>query len=99
MKENISEKEFNRTKAQFKASLLIAAENNSTSCEQIVNQTAIFGHPISHEEMLNKLDAVSIEDIKRLAGKILSSKVSVVTVGKCDCSPTLSALKENGFIC
>lgn len=99
MKENIFEKEFNRTKAQFKASLLISSENNSTSCEQIVNQTAIFGHPISHEEMLNKLDAVSIEDIKRLAGKILSSKVSVVTVGKCDCSPTLSALKENGFIC
>lgn len=99
MKENISEKEFNRTKAQFKASLLIAAENNSTSCEQIVNQTAIFGHPISHAEMLNKLDAVTAEDIKRLAEKVLSSKTSVVTVGKCDCSPTLSALGKHGFSC
>ena len=99
IKEEISEKEFNRTKAQFKAGLLISAENNSTSCEQIVNQTAILGHPISHEELLKKLENVTIDDVKRLATKVLSSKASIVTVGQCDCSNVLKSFKNNGFSC
>ena len=97
MKEDINKKEFQRTKAQFKTSLLISSENNTVSCEQLVNQTAIFGHPISHKEIIEKIEAVTIEDIKRLADKILRSNTSVVTVGKCDCSDVITALKTNGF--
>lgn len=98
VQDEISEKEFQRTKAQFKASLLMAAENTSTSCEQIVNQTLIFGRPLTHSEMLGKLNAITIDDVKKLAMKIFTSKVSVVTVGKCDCSPVLSTLQMNGIV-
>lgn len=97
MTESITEKEFQRTKAQFKTSLLISSENNTVSCEQLVNQTAVFGHPISHREIIEKIDVVTIDDVKRLANKVLQSDTSVVTVGKCDCSDVLIALKVNGF--
>jgi predicted Zn-dependent peptidase len=97
MKNNISEKEFNRTKAQFKANLLMARENNSVSCEQIANQTMIFGRPLDHAEMLEKLDAVTIDDVKNLTDEILASRASVVTVGKCDCSSVVSAIRSNGL--
>lgn len=93
----ITESEFNRTKAQFKTSLLISAENNVSSCEQLVNQTAVFGHPIPREEILRKIEAVSIDDVRKLAAKILQSKTSVVTVGKCDCGDVLKAMGNSGF--
>lgn len=97
IKENITEKEFQRTKAQIKTSLLMSSENNTSSCEQLANQTAIFGRPVSREEMLDKINAVTSDDIKKLAEKILKSKASVVTVGKCDCSEVTDALKRNGI--
>ena len=97
MKENISEDEFNRTKAQFKASLLMATENSSTSCEQIANQTMIFGRPLTQEETIDKLNAVTIDNVKRMANCVLESKVSVVTVGKCDCSSVVSSLQSNNL--
>jgi predicted Zn-dependent peptidase len=79
---NILETEIRRTKAQFKASLLMAAESNSTSCEQIVNQTIIFGHPLEYEKILEKINSISCEDVEKLAAEILSSTPSIITVGK-----------------
>ncbi len=93
----ITEKEFNRTKAQFKSSLLMSCESNSATCEQIVNQTMIFGRPLSHNEMLEKIEAVTIEDVQKLTDKILASNASVVTVGNCDCEKILPVLKANGI--
>ncbi|GHU16057.1 peptidase M16 [Alphaproteobacteria bacterium] len=97
MSSNISEKEFKITKAQFKASLLMAGENNTTSCEQIVNQIRIFGRTLDNAEILAKIEAVTIDDVKKLTHRILASKTAVVTVGKCDCSNVLAKLESNGL--
>ena len=99
MRDDISEKEFNKTKAQFKAALLMASESNSATCEQIVNQTLLFKRPLSHDEILKKIESVSIEDVKRLTDKIISSKASIVTVGNCDCESIAPVLSANGIIC
>ncbi|MDR1561294.1 MAG: insulinase family protein [Holosporaceae bacterium] len=96
MRKEISEKELKRTKAQFKANLLMMKENNSASCEQIVNQTLIFKHPIGHEKILEKLNAITMEDIQLFTERLLASNSSVVTVGKCDCSPVIRALQNSG---
>ncbi|MDR1982715.1 MAG: insulinase family protein [Holosporaceae bacterium] len=97
MRENVSEKEIKRTKAQFKASLLMARESNTTSCEQIVNQTLIFKRPIEREEIIQKINSVTIEDVQRLMNKILLSNASIVTVGKGDASPVIVALQSHGI--
>ncbi|MDR2794654.1 MAG: insulinase family protein [Holosporaceae bacterium] len=98
MRHNISQKEFKITKAQFKANLLMAAENNTTSCEQIAHQTRIFGRPLSQKEILEQINAVTIDDVKNMMDKILSSPASVVTVGKCDCSAVLTELEAGGIL-
>lgn len=95
IKDHISEKEFVRTKAQFKASLLMANESNAVLCEQIANQSIIFGHPIDNQAIVAKIEAVTMDDIKRLVDKILSSNVSAVTIGKCSCDAVLKALSDN----
>ncbi|MBE6447609.1 MAG: insulinase family protein [Alphaproteobacteria bacterium] len=98
MSENISEDEFNRTKAQFKAGLLMSQESNSSMCEQIVNQTMIFGRPLTRDEILTKIDKVSIDDVKRLTKKITASNTSIITVGKCEAEHMIQYVKKNGLI-
>ncbi|MDR3187230.1 MAG: insulinase family protein [Holosporaceae bacterium] len=97
MREHISEKEFGRAKAQFRSVLLMSQESNSSCCEQIVNQTLIFKRPVSHEEILKKIDAITVDGIKALTDRLLSSNASIVTVGKCDCSAVNAALQVNGI--
>lgn len=97
MRDDITEKEFNRTKTQFKASLLMSQENCASICEQIANQTIIFGSPRKREDILEKINAVTIEDIKKLADKIISSNVSVVTVGQGNTDLIVPALERNGL--
>ncbi|MDR2267993.1 MAG: insulinase family protein [Holosporaceae bacterium] len=96
MKDGISEKEFKITKAQFRASLLMSGENGSASCEQIATQMRIFGRLINNEEILAKINAIVPEDVVRLTDRILSSRSSTVTVGKCQCSTVLDKLRLNG---
>ena len=97
MRDDITEKEFNRTKTQFRASLLMSQENSASVCEQIANQTMVFGQPLKREEILMRIDAVTIEDIKKLADKIVSSSVSVVTVGQGNTDLIVPALEHNGL--
>ncbi|MDR2794226.1 MAG: insulinase family protein [Holosporaceae bacterium] len=97
VQQDVTEKEFNRTKAQFKSSLLMSSESSSSSCEQIVNQTIAFGRPLDRVEIIKKLDSVTIDEVKQLCTTVLASPPSVITVGKCDCRPIIASLNGNGL--
>ena len=97
MKSDITDKEFNRTKAQFESSLLMSRENNGTLCEQIVNQTMIFGRSFSNEEIMQKINAVTIDDVKKITDKILSKPPVVVTVGQFNSDSLVPVLSKNGL--
>jgi predicted Zn-dependent peptidase len=97
IRQNVLEQELERTKAQLKAALLMARESASSSCEQISRQTSLFGRPLEKEKIVKKIEDVSIEDVRRLADKIFSSKPSVITVGKNDASRVVQALSSQGL--
>ena len=97
MKYDIEEKEFKRTKAQFEAGLLMSRENNHTLCEQIVNQTMVFGRSFTTDEIMQKINAVTIDDVKNLTDRILSSDASIVTVGKFNVSTLIPVLDRGGI--
>lgn len=97
MKYDIEEKEFKRTKAQFEAGLLMSRENNHTLCEQIVNQTMVFGRSFTTDEIMQKINAVTIDDVKNLTDRILSSDASIVTVGKFNVSTLIPVLDKGGI--
>ncbi|MDR1361669.1 MAG: insulinase family protein [Holosporaceae bacterium] len=97
MKDGISEKEFQITKAQFRASLLMSGENSNTSCEQMASQMRVFGRLISNEEILAKIDRITPEDVMKLTNRILASQSSTVTVGRCLCTAVTRQLQKNGI--
>lgn len=97
MSSQVTEAEFKKTKAQFRSALLMADESNSSSCEQIVNHTMLFGAPKGKEEILQKINEITLEQVKKFTARVLSSKVSVITVGKSDCDAVVNVLSKNGI--
>jgi predicted Zn-dependent peptidase len=80
--ETLTEVEIARTKAQMKAGLLMALESSGTRAEQIARQMIIYGRPIPLEEIVAKIDAVTVESA-RAAGRALiaRSRPAVAALG------------------
>ena len=68
--ETLTEAEVNRAKAQMKAGLLMALESSEARVAQIARQMLAYGRPISLEEIVAKVDAVTVESA-RAAGRAL----------------------------
>jgi predicted Zn-dependent peptidase len=62
--------EIDRAKAMMKVSLLMALESSGARADQIARQILVYGRPIPLEELVRRIDAVSVEDV-RAAGRAL----------------------------
>lgn len=82
---SISSKEFDRTKAQYKAALLMNRESTSATCDQIASQTILFGAPLSNDNILKKIDAVTPDMIVAYTDKLTTHNASLIVVGGSDC--------------
>ncbi len=67
---NLTEAEVARAKAQMKASLLMALESSGTRAEQLARQMFAWGRPVPLEELVGRIDAVTVESA-RAAGRAL----------------------------
>jgi len=70
---SITEAEVARAKAQMKAGLLMALESSGRRAEQIARQMLAFGRPIPLEEVVAKVEAVTVEST-RAAGRALLAR-------------------------
>jgi predicted Zn-dependent peptidase len=68
--ETLSEVEVARAKAQMKTGLLMALESSGARAEQLARQMLIYGRPMPLEEIVAKIDAVTV-DSARAAGREL----------------------------
>jgi len=68
--ETLNDTEVNRAKAQMKAGLLMALESSEARVSQLARQMLAYGRPIPLEEIVAKVDAVTIESA-RAAGRAL----------------------------
>ncbi len=68
--ETLNESEINRAKAQMKAGLLMALESSEARIGQLARQMLAYGRPIPLEEIVGKVEAVTIEST-RAAGRAL----------------------------
>lgn len=71
--ETISEPEIARAKAQMKVGLLMALESSSARVEQLARHMLTWGRPIPTEELIAKVDAVTVESA-RAAGRALIAR-------------------------
>jgi predicted Zn-dependent peptidase len=71
--DTLTEAEIARTKAQMKAGLLMALESSGTRAEQIARQMITYGRPIPLDEIITKVEAVTVESA-RAAGRALIAR-------------------------
>ena len=68
--ETLNDAEVNRAKAQMKAGLLMALESSEARVGQLARQMLAYGRPVPLEEIVAKVDAVTVESA-RAAGRAL----------------------------
>jgi len=91
----ISQEETDRARAQLKSGLLMSLESTSSRCERLARHMLIFGRPIPIDEMVRELDAVTPDDLHRVAERVLGSgPPTVAALGPIDRIEGFDALAE-----
>jgi predicted Zn-dependent peptidase len=79
--DDMSEPEVKRAAAQLRAATLMSREKPSARCEQLASQLLIYGRPITPAEAVARIDAVTIDDLVRLARRLTQSAPTLTTLG------------------
>ena len=72
--ESVSDVELQLVKDQALSSILLGLESSSARVSALARQEIIHGRRISPEEMIEKLEAVTIDDVQRVARKFFRSE-------------------------
>ncbi len=81
MANDISDNEMSRAKNQQKAELLMARENPQTVASWIGRHLLLFGEYREAHSIIKKIDNVDKQQLKKLAEKIASGKLTVAALG------------------
>jgi predicted Zn-dependent peptidase len=94
--ETINETEVARSKAQMKAGLLMALESSEARIGQLARQMMAHGRPIPLEEIVAKVDAVTVEST-RAAGRALvnRSRPAIAALGPGNGLESTAAIAES----
>jgi predicted Zn-dependent peptidase len=80
--ETLTEAEVARAKAQMKAGLLMALESCSSRAEQLARNVLAYGRPQTVEELVARIDGVSVDSTRNAARALmLRSRPAVVALG------------------
>lgn len=79
--EHVDTTEINRSRAQTRAGLLMSQESPAARASQIARQMLLFGRPVSNEELMERLDAITPDRLTGLADQLFFHT-----------SPTISAV-------
>ncbi|SOD99735.1 M16 family metallopeptidase [Caenispirillum bisanense] len=91
--QSVDAAELARAKAQLKAGMLMGMESTSNRCEQLARQLLAFGRPISVEEMAAAMDAVTVEDMTRLARRMVQTPLTMAALGPLDKLESFDSVK------
>jgi predicted Zn-dependent peptidase len=79
---DIDERELDRARAQLRAGLLMTLESPAARAGQLARQMLLFGRPIPVDELVAKINAISVADVRRLAESVFTgSRPTVSAVG------------------
>ncbi|ODN79013.1 hypothetical protein L202_04519 [Cryptococcus amylolentus CBS 6039] len=67
----IDEREVRRAKNMLKSTLVMALESRLTAVEDLGRQVQIHGHKVPVEDMCEKIDALTMDDLYRTANRVL----------------------------
>jgi predicted Zn-dependent peptidase len=79
---DIDDRELDRARAQLRAGLLMTLESPTARAGQLARQMLLFGRPIPVDELVAKINAISVADVRALAeGIFTGSQPTVSAVG------------------
>jgi predicted Zn-dependent peptidase len=78
--ELVEEEELERNKDQLKASLMLNLESTSSRMSSLAQQEMTLGRFISPDEIITNVDAVTAQDVRRVANEIFKPEELAVTV-------------------
>ncbi|NBO64846.1 MAG: insulinase family protein [Acidobacteria bacterium] len=76
----IGEPELRRNKEQLKASLMLNLESTSSRMSSLAHSEMTFGRNMTPEEVIDAVEAVTVEDLQRMANDIFGQDRLAVTV-------------------
>jgi predicted Zn-dependent peptidase len=79
--QNLTEAELHRAKAQMKVSLLAALESPAARSEQMARQLLAFNRVLPRAEIIEKIDSIGIDDVRRVGAVALRSAPTVSAIG------------------
>jgi predicted Zn-dependent peptidase len=79
--DDLTEPEVNRAAAQLRAATLMSREKPSARCEQLASQLLIYGRPIPPAEAVARINAVTIDDLARVAQRLTQSAPTLTSMG------------------
>ena len=78
----ISEAELDRAKGQLKVSIMLGLESTSSRMSNLARQEIFFGRQSTLDEILERIEAVSVEGVRRIARDIFhGDKIAVTALG------------------
>ena len=92
--ETLAEAEINRAKAQSKVSLLTALESTGSRSDQIARQLLAFDRVIGRVEMIERIDALSVEDVRAAGRAALATMPTIAAVGQTAKVPDPVAIRQ-----
>ena len=93
--EKVSLKELNRAKVQLKASMLMALESSSSTAEVIARQMLLHNKVIPTDDIVAKIDAVTLDDILNAAQFLFSSTPTYTLLGDLKSYPSYETIQES----
>ncbi|MEL6948098.1 MAG: pitrilysin family protein, partial [Pseudomonadota bacterium] len=85
--DHIGQDELNRARAQIHAGLMMSQESPAARAGQIARQILLFGRPIGNDELMERLNAITVDRLQDLSGRLFLEGV-----------PTISALGPVGAV-
>ncbi|KAI9305581.1 Metalloenzyme, LuxS/M16 peptidase-like protein [Cunninghamella echinulata] len=78
---SVNEVELNRAKKQLKSSLLMNLESRMVQLEDLGRQVQVHGKKTGIDTMLNNIDRVGLDELRRVASRVVRGAVSVTSGG------------------
>ena len=92
--EQVSDKELNRVKVQFKANILMALESSSSTAEVIARHQLCHNRNIPMEEIVEKIEKVNKDDILKAAQFIFAGKPTYTLLGNLEKYPSYEDVEK-----
>jgi predicted Zn-dependent peptidase len=91
VRHGITAEELDRGKGQMRGGLVLGLEDTGSRMSRIGKAELVYGELLSVEELLSRIDAVTLDDIRAVAHDVLSDAPSLAVIGPFDSDRDFSA--------